>query len=44
MDKTKRTFLIDLAAIDMSKEVIVGNDPDKCLNYLLYHTDMLTTS
>ena len=38
----KDNFLIDLAAIDMSQEVIVDNDPEKSLNNLLYHTDLLT--
>ena len=40
--QNKENFLIDLAAIDMSTEVLVENDPDKSLNNLLYHTDMLT--
>ena len=38
----KDNFLMDLAAIDMSEEVIVENDPDKSLNNLLTHTDRLT--
>ena len=33
---------MDLAAIDMGKEVIVDNDPDKSLNNLLSHSDRLT--
>ena len=38
----KDNFLIDLAAIDMAREVIVDNDPDKSLDNLLTHTDRLT--
>ena len=38
----KDNFLMDLAAIDMSKEVIVNDDPDKSLDNLLCHTDSLT--
>ena len=38
----KDNFLMDLAAIDMSKDVIVDNDPDKSLNNLLSYTDSLT--
>ena len=33
---------MDLAAIDMNKDVIVDNDPDKSLNNLLSHSDSLT--
>ena len=40
--ENKDNFLIDLAAIDMTEEVIVENDPDKSLNNLLTHTDRLT--
>ena len=40
--ENKENFLIDLAAIDMSKDVIVENNPDQSLNNLLSHTDMLT--
>ena len=32
--KAKDNFLMDLAAIDMSKDVIVDNDPDQSLNNL----------
>ena len=38
----RENFLMDLAAIDMSGEVIVENDADKSLNNLLFHTDKLT--
>ena len=38
----KENFLLDLAEIDMTKEVIIDNDPDKSLNNLLHHTDLLT--
>ena len=40
--ENKENFLIDLAAIDMRKDVIVDNDPDKSLNNLLFHSDRLT--
>ena len=40
--ENKENFLLDLAAIDMAREVIVENDPDKSLNNLLTHTDRLT--
>ena len=33
---------MDLAAIDMKKDDIVDNDPDKSLDNLLYHSDRLT--
>ena len=42
--ENKDNFLIDLAAINMTEDVIVENDPDKSLNNLLYHTDRLTDS
>ena len=38
----KENFLMDLAAIDMGKDVIVDNDPDKSLDNLLSHSDRLT--
>ena len=38
----KENFLTDLAAIDMTEEIILENDPDKSLNNLLTHTDRLT--
>ena len=40
--ENKDNFLMDLAAIDMSEEVIVENDPDQSLDKLLSHTDRLT--
>ena len=40
--ENKENFLTDLAAIDMTEEVILENDPDKSLNNLLTHTDRLT--
>ena len=40
--ENKDNFLMDLAVIDMSTDVIVDNDPDKSLDNLLSHTDRLT--
>ena len=40
--ENKDNFLIDLAAIDMKKDILVENDPDKSLDNLLAHTDGVT--
>ena len=40
--ENKDHFLMDLAAIDMNKDVIVDNDPDKSLNNFISHSDSLT--